>query len=58
MNLQLTHIRSQHHIADLQRTAAERRRTATTDAEPAKPRQASTRRHWIVLSLWTARRGS
>ena len=56
MNLQLTQLRAQHHIADLQRAADHRRLAATTNAEPAKPRRKSARRRWIVLSLVTDRR--
>ena len=56
MNAQLTHLRAQHHIADLQRAADHRWPAATTNAEPAKPRRKSARRRWIVLSLVTARR--
>lgn len=56
MNLQLTQIRAQHHIADLQRAADHRWPAATTDAEPAKPRRKPARQRWIVLSLVTDRR--
>ncbi len=56
MNAQLTHLRAQHHIADLQRAADHARRTATTNAEPAKPRGTSARGRWIVLSPVTDRR--
>jgi hypothetical protein len=56
MNLQLTHLRAQQHIADLQRAADRTRLAATTNTEPAKPRRTSARRRWIVLSLVTDRR--
>jgi hypothetical protein len=56
MNSQLTHLLTQQHTADLLRQADHARLAATTDAKPAKPRRASTRRHWPVLSLVTARR--
>ena len=56
MNSQLTHLRAQHHIADLQRAADQRWPAATTNAEPAKPRRKSARRRWLVLSLVTDRR--
>jgi hypothetical protein len=56
MNAQLTHLRAQHHIADLQRGADHPPLLATTNAEPAKPRRTSARRRWTVLSLVTDRR--
>jgi len=56
MNAQLTQIRAQHHIADLQRTAAHRRHAPATDAEPAKPQRVAPLQHWLVLSLLTALR--
>ena len=56
MNLQLTHVRAQQHIADLQREADHASLAATTNAEPAKPRRTSARRRWIVLSPLTDRR--
>ena len=59
MNAQLTHLRAQQHIADLQRQADHARLAATTDAEPAtsgKPRRTSARRRWLVLTLVTDRR--
>jgi hypothetical protein len=56
MNAQLTHLRAQHHIADLQRAADHSRLAAWSNAEPAKPRRTSARRRWLVLSLVTDRR--
>jgi hypothetical protein len=56
MNLQLTRIRAQHHIADLQRAADHRWLAATTNAESGKLRRKSARQRWIVLSLVTDRR--
>jgi hypothetical protein len=56
MTSHMTHLRAQHHIADLQRAADHRWPAATTNAEPAKPRRKSTRRRWIVLSLVTDHR--
>jgi hypothetical protein len=56
MNAQLTHIRAQHHIAELQRAADHRWPAATANAKPAKPRRRSARQRWIVLSLVTDRR--
>ncbi len=56
MNAQLTHLRAQHHTADLHRQADRTRLAATTNAEPAKPRRTSARRRWLVLSLVTDHR--
>ena len=56
MTSHMTHLRAQHHIADLRRAADHRWPADTTNAEPAKPRRKSARRRWIVLSLVTARR--
>jgi hypothetical protein len=55
MTSHMTHLRAQHHIADLQRAAA-RPWLAATNTEPAKPRRKSARRRWIVLSLVTDHR--
>jgi hypothetical protein len=55
----MTHLRAQHHIADLQRAADRPWLAAMTNAKPAKaakPRRTSVRRRWIALSLLTDRR--
>jgi hypothetical protein len=56
MTSHMTHLRAQHHIADLQRAADHRWPADTTNAKPARPRRAFTLHRWIVLSLLTALR--